>query len=180
MKVFLSALAIVCTICPALAQNAALFPELAGRTIQTTPSVNQTTPTTNRSTTPAIAHTPGASSDTAKPEMDTGNLRLVVDNVNRITPTMRNFAYCTANIRLENGTSQTLQSLNGRLNYPPLSVTISFSNVPKNQSQTRQITLVGEACEGILGQPVVEVQNCRMTNMSADDCKKRVEFVPFS
>lgn len=181
MKLLLSTLIIICSICPAFAQNA-LFPELTSinKNENTPPKVQQdaiqnTENQKNKNTLNNQQNT-----NTEKSEMDTGNLRLVVASADRIAPTMRNFSYCTAEIRLENGTSQVLQNLKVLLNYSPLSTGIAFSGVAKNQSQTTKITLVGESCDNILNQPTIEVQSCKITNMSEEDCKKRVEFVPFS
>lgn len=187
MKLLLSTFIIICGICSASAQNA-LFPELARRNTSTSQQPTLTTQTpalgdinlNNARNVQTQNMEAGTSIETEKPEMDTGNLRLVVTSADSIRPTMRNFSYCTAQISLENGTSQTLKSLNVRLTYAPLPVNVSFSGVAKNQSQTQQITLIGEACDGILNQPIMEVQNCQITNMSENECKKRVEFVPFS
>ncbi len=183
MKLFLTACAALMWALPAFAQNADLFPELKGLKTPTTQPAKAEQPT--KTDTPAQ---PTATElfpelqqgQEEKPEMDSGNLRLVLTNASSITPTMKNFSYCTASVSLENGAGRMLKNLTVTLMYPPLSSQLSFSNVGPNQAQTQEITLLGEACQTILDVPVMEITSCQLDRTSVEDCKKRVEFVPIS
>lgn len=188
MKLFLISLSVLLIGSSALAQSQGLFPELNGR-IQTprpVPTAPVETDGVARPTTPTSLfpelktnHQLEQEAENAMQPMS-GNLRLVIDNVNSTLPPARNFSYCSATMTLENETSRRLESLTVSLTFGETGVQLSFQNVDKKARQKQDLTLAGNICQSILAMPQMEVVSCKMTGVSEDACKKRVEFVPIS
>ena len=100
------------------------------------------------------------------------------DNVKATITPNRNFSYCFGEIRFENTLKKPVTEISVDLDYSGIVSSFTVRNLQPKTEKTESLTLVGEACENIMGTPGITIKRCAVPEMAESTCKKKVVFMP--
>lgn len=109
---------------------------------------------------------------------DAGLIKIIIHDVQIITPPLNGMPLCVAKLTAENNTNVTITKLKLGVTYGNLIVPVLFDNVAAYGQQTQSLGFAGENCKGLLNVPAVKVEECIAGPMGIGECQSKIKYVP--
>lgn len=93
--------------------------------------------------------------------------------IQAVMPTIQRFSFCTAQLTLSNNTEYNLKELGVILQYTPVELPHTFTNLSMGASESGAIALGGDACETLTRIPNVVVKTCKAVQLVDDNGRKK-------
>ena len=113
-------------------------------------------------------------------EETSDTIKLIIDNVQIMTPPMGGHSVCYGTLTAKNDTNTLIKSLKITVKYGSLNNPLSFgSMVPDGGLNTQLLAFAGENCKHLIEIPTIEVTSCEGAGLNASVCQGKIEYVPF-
>ena len=112
-------------------------------------------------------------------QKNSDTIKLIIDNVEIMTPPMGGHAICYGTLTAKNDTDTMIQSMKITATYGSLDNSLTYgAMVPNGGLSVQLLAFGGENCKYLLEMPTIKVTACEGVGLSAGICQGKIEYIP--